>query len=65
MPIISVTMLVGRSPVQKRAFLREVTDAAVRTLAVQPQQVRVIIQEIAPEHWGVAGVSKADQESDR
>jgi 4-oxalocrotonate tautomerase len=63
MPIISVFILEGRNSDQKRAFLREVTDVAVRTLGVEPQQVRVLIQEVAHEHWAVAGVSKADQES--
>ncbi|WP_428331836.1 tautomerase family protein [Novosphingobium sp.] len=63
MPIITASILTGRNTAQKSAFIREVTAAAVRTLGVEPQQVRVLIQEIDPAHWGVAGVSKADQEN--
>ncbi|MCB2013466.1 MAG: 4-oxalocrotonate tautomerase family protein [Sphingobium sp.] len=61
MPIINVNILSGRTVDQKRALIRELTDAAVRTIDVQPSQVRVIINEVAPEHWGTGGVSKADQ----
>lgn len=63
MPIITAMILSGRTREQKSAFIREVTEAAVTTLSVQPQQVRVIIQEVAHEHWGTGGVTKADLES--
>ena len=63
MPIITANILSGRTSDQKHALIRELTEAAVNTLGVQHAQVRVIISEIAPEHWGVGGVSKADQEA--
>lgn len=62
MPIITASILSGRTDSQKRALIRSLTDAAIRSLDVQPGQVRIIINEVAPEHWGVGGVSKADQE---
>jgi 4-oxalocrotonate tautomerase family enzyme len=34
-----------------------VTAAIVDVLKVQPETVRVIIQEFPPEHWGIAGMS--------
>lgn len=61
MPIITANILNGRTTEQKRALISELTGAAVRALGVQPGQVRVIINEVAPEHWGTGGVSKADQ----
>lgn len=61
MPVISANILSGRTPDQKRALIRGLTEAAVQALGVQPEQVRVIIQEVAPEHWGVGGISKADK----
>lgn len=63
MPIITVNILSGRTDSQKRALIRSLTDAAVNSLDVQLAQVRIIINEVAPEHWGAGGVSKADQES--
>lgn len=62
MPIITANILSGRTIDQKRALIGELTEAAVRTLGVQHSQVRVIINEVAPEHWGSGGITKADQE---
>lgn len=62
MPIISANILTGRTDDQKRSFIRELTHAATRTLNVEPHQVRVIISEIEPMHWGAGGVSKADSQ---
>ncbi len=60
MPLVQISMLPGRSPEQKRALLAEVTEAVVRTCKVAPEAVRVLITEIPPEHWGVAGISRAE-----
>lgn len=58
MPIITALLLSGRTPEKKAAFIKAVTDAAVTSLEVPPDSVRVIIQEIPPEHFAVAGVTK-------
>ncbi len=62
MPIMEVTMLEGRGLEQKRAFIARVTEAAVTSLAVAPDQVRIIIREIPAEHFAVGGISKADRD---
>jgi 4-oxalocrotonate tautomerase len=59
MPIIRIELLEGRSPELKEQLIRRVTEAVTATLAVQPAQVRVLLYELPPEHWGVAGQSKA------
>jgi 4-oxalocrotonate tautomerase len=60
MPIIEVTLLEGRNKKQKAALISELTDAAVRAVNAPPESVRVILREIPPEHFGVAGKSKAE-----
>jgi len=60
MPLVQISMLPGRTSEQKRALLAEVTEAVVRTCKVSPEQVRVLISEIAAEHWAVGGVSRAE-----
>ena len=60
MPFIQATILQGRSAEQKAEFFARVTQVAVETLNVKPEQVRVVINEVAPEHWCIGGVSKAD-----
>ncbi|SIS97287.1 4-oxalocrotonate tautomerase [Alicyclobacillus vulcanalis] len=63
MPLVQVTMVEGRSPEQKRALIEKVTDAVVDTLGAKRETVRVILYEVPKSHWGVGGVSKADQDS--
>lgn len=59
MPIIRASILAGRSPEAKRAFAGAVTDAAVAHLGVTPPQVRVLIDEVEPQHWFTAGEAKS------
>lgn len=61
MPIITVNLLTGRDEQKKRLLIRELTDAAVRALDAPPASVRVILNEVPPEHWGVGGETKAEQ----
>ena len=61
MPIIQVNMLEGRSVEQKRAMIAAVTDAVVGSLGVRAESVRVMINEMHPEHFAVAGVSAGQQ----
>ena len=56
MPIIQVQVIKGRSTEQIRNFIAHVTDVAVKDLEVNPEQVRVIINEIEDTHWGAAGL---------
>lgn len=58
MPIVEVTLIEGRSKEQKRALVKEVTDAVVSSIGAPIEAVRVIIREIPPEHFAVGGVPK-------
>lgn len=60
MPIIEATIMEGRSSEKKAALISELTDGAVRALDAPIESVRVIIREVPPEHFGVAGKSKAE-----
>lgn len=59
MPIIEVTLIAGRSKEKKEALIAELTDAAVRAVDAPIETVRVILYEVPPEHFGIAGQSKA------
>jgi 4-oxalocrotonate tautomerase len=61
MPIIRVEMFDGRTRDQKRALVREVTDAFVRTCGGKPEGLHVIITEIDREDWGSGGVLSVDK----
>jgi len=46
----------GRTPAQKKALVRAITDAMVEHAGAKPANLHVIIQEVPKENWGLAGV---------
>ena len=56
MPYVNVQITAGASREQKAAIVRDVTDSLGRHLGKHPEHVHVVIQEIAEEDWGFAGV---------
>lgn len=65
MPLIQATILEGRTQEQKEAFFKGVTQVAVETLNVRPEQVRVVINQVPATHWAIGGVSVAERDKDR
>ena len=57
MPILQVYLVEGRSEDQKSAFIASVTEAAVSTLGVPAETVRVVIMETPAANWGKGGTS--------
>lgn len=57
MPIISVTIAEGRSVEKKRALIRALTNAAVESFEVRPEQVRIMLNELPLDHYAVAGIT--------
>ena len=63
MPIITVQMLAGRTSAQKGLFIERIAHATVATLGVPEDAVRIVLNEIAPEDWGVGPRTMADLRS--
>ena len=61
MPIVRIDLVEGRTPECKVDLIRRVTEAVVAALDVRPEQVRVLLCEIPPEHWAVAGQTMAER----
>ncbi|MDH4846239.1 MULTISPECIES: tautomerase family protein [Pseudomonas] len=61
MPIIEFHLMVGRTPDQKRQLLSAVTDTVVDVLGVRPDQVRILIHNVTPEHFSMAGITAAER----
>ncbi|HHY72354.1 MAG TPA: 4-oxalocrotonate tautomerase [Bacillus bacterium] len=57
MPLIQINIIEGRSPEMKEELIKEVTKTVSRTLDAPIETVRVLINEMPPEHWGIAGES--------
>jgi 4-oxalocrotonate tautomerase len=56
MPVVTIQMWPGRTPMQKRALVRAITDAMVEHADAKPTNLHVIIQEVPKENWALAGV---------
>ena len=61
MPVLTVQLWEGRTPEQKRALVRAITDAMVEHANANPEALHVILQEIPPGDWGRAGVLGTDR----
>ncbi|HWX03738.1 4-oxalocrotonate tautomerase [Collimonas sp.] len=61
MPILRLEMHPGRTPEQKRTFVREVTRVVVETLVCPPESVDIVISEVSREDWAKAGKLVADK----
>lgn len=63
MPLVQVSVLKGRSEEQKLNLLRALTDAVVDSLGSSPESVRVILTEVEPSNWSVAGIPFSQKEN--
>ena len=63
MPVINVQMLKGRTPEQKRSFIKQVTEIAVKSLDVPARAVTIVITESIPDDWGSGGTTMAELRS--
>lgn len=59
MPFITVQLIEGRSIEQKHALIKEISEAAIRVLDADPDNVRIVINEVTADDWGVGGVPVA------
>jgi 4-oxalocrotonate tautomerase len=55
MPTIRVDMFEGRTPEQKRNFVKALTQACVDTLGSKPESVDVLLVDVKPSDWPTGG----------
>ncbi len=63
MPLVQVEMLEGRNQDQKRAMVKEVTEALVKTINCNAADVSVIIREMKKENFAKDGTLYVDKVS--
>lgn len=56
MPIVTINMLEGRTKEQKTNLIKNVSSVVMETLGAPPESVRVIINEMPFDHYGIAGL---------
>lgn len=60
MPFAQIYMIEGRTSEQKKAVIEKVTAALVEAVGAPKETVRVWIQEVPKDSWGIAGVTAKD-----
>lgn len=56
MPYVNVQITKGATQEQKSELIKDITDSLVRVLNKKPEHTHIVIQEIAEENWGFAGL---------
>jgi 4-oxalocrotonate tautomerase len=62
MPVIQITMSIGRSVEQKRELVNVLTKETARIMKTDEAKVRILIYEVSRENWSNAGVLGIDME---
>lgn len=62
MPIVRIALIQGRDAEVKRDLIRRVTEAVVASTGADPATVRVLLEEVPAEHWGVGGKPKSESD---
>ena len=60
MPYVNVQITSGASREQKAEIVSDITSSLQRVLGKNPEHTHVVIQEIAEENWGFAGMLTDD-----
>ena len=61
MPFITVKMLEGRTHEQKKALVKEITEAIERTCGAAPENTLVLVEDVSREMWAKGGVMISEQ----
>ncbi len=65
MPYVNVQITQGATREQKAAVVKDMTDSLVKHLGKKPEHIHIVIQEIAEEDWGYAGILTDDWKKSR
>ncbi len=57
MPYVNIKLTSGVTQEQKDTLIAGVTELLVKTLNKDPEKTFVVIDEVEPDNWGVAGVN--------
>jgi len=60
MPYVNIQITPGSTREQRAELVRDVTASLVRVLGKKPEHTHIVIQEIAEDHWGFAGMLTDD-----
>jgi 4-oxalocrotonate tautomerase len=62
--VVTIEMLEGRSPQQKQQLVAAITKAMVEIAHAKPATLHVVIRDVPPTNWGLAGTLISEQGTD-
>jgi 4-oxalocrotonate tautomerase len=62
MPTLKVELLEGRTPEQKTALVKALTQAVVDSLGSKPESVDVVLYDIPRQNWATGGVQWSERQ---
>ena len=62
MPVIQMTISMGRSIEQKRELVNVLTEETARIMKTDKSKIRILIYEVSRENWLNAGVLGIDMD---
>jgi 4-oxalocrotonate tautomerase len=62
MPTLKVEMMEGRTPAQKTALVKALTQAVVDTLGAKPESVDILIYDIPRQNWATGGIQWSERQ---
>jgi len=65
MPLVRVTLAEGRTPEQKQALARDITDAVVRHCGGHASHVYVLFDDVPPDEWLIGGETVTERRRKR
>jgi 4-oxalocrotonate tautomerase len=65
MPMVQITMLVGRTAEQKRKLAKRITDALVEEAGASREGIVVAFHEVSKENYALGGTLIADKIADK
>lgn len=61
MPLVRIEIWPGRTGDEKKALIRNVTDAVVKSIGCPERAVEVLLYEVDQANWAHGGVSHAER----
>jgi len=61
MPIVRIELWPGRAPDEKKALIRNVTDAVVKSVGCPDKAVAVLLYEVDKSDWAIGGICHSDR----
>ncbi len=65
MPMVTVKMIEGRTPEEKRQAALAITDALIETCGAHRDHIYVVFEDVADTDWVVAGETVAERKRKR